>query len=476
MSLNIRQTCLLIHRYTGLVMVFFLIIAGITGALLAFYDELDDVFNHRLAYIDVQQSSQLPIATLHDSVVDTYPKYKFSSLPTSVEPNKSAVFSVDRVRDKQASAQTKAPFQQVYVNTYTGDIIGTRDREQWAWHNTMYKVFWLHRELLLGDIGKLILGIVALVWTLNCFIGFYLTMPRKVKNKNNKFEQRPTKKRSSLLKRWLPAWKIRTKTNTFKLNYDLHHAFGLWLWVILFVIAWSSVGFNLKQVYQPVMQTVVGLESKEDKSSKPKAQPDNKANQKNEINNTLTAITAIDTQFNKEVAFDSAHNKINKANSIAYLSEQATIAAQKEGIEVERLLGLRWIAEDNQWQIRFITNKDIGKKGGASSITVNAENGDVERVNFGYQSASFGSKTDQWLSTLHMGHLSQGQDEHLSHLLYQLFLVLIGLAVTVLSGTGAYLWIKGRQQRIKTAQKLKQKSVEIKPYPQSLGDLDGSVQ
>ncbi|MEO1852128.1 MAG: PepSY domain-containing protein, partial [Psychrobacter sp.] len=60
-------------------------------------------------------------------------------------------------------------------------------------------------------------------------------------------------------------------------------------------------------------------------------------------------------------------------------------------------------------------------------------------------------KVDQWLSTLHMGHVGQGW----SHRLYQAFLAMIGLAVAVLSGTGVYLWWKGRQQRLKALQKLK---------------------
>ena len=320
----------------------------------------------------------------------------------------------------------------------------------------MWKVFWLHRELLLGDIGKLILGVVSLVWTINCFIGFYLTLPRAVK-KNQATRQDTAKKRTSLLKRWLPAWKIRTKTNTFKLNYDLHHAFGLWLWVMLFVIAWSSVGFNLKQVYQPVMQAVVGLEGREGKNNKP-----NRADKSDEQPLTESKLTLN----------ENGADVVHKANSIDYLSTQANIAAQKNGLSVTQLLGIRWVEEDKQWQLRFKTNKDIGKKGGVSSITVNAGDGSVERVNFSYQSASFGSKADQWLSTLHMGHISYGA----GHLLYQMFLALIGLAVAVLSGTGVYLWYKGRQQRLKSAQKCKRQSLElisITPYQQSPDDLDG---
>ena len=271
--LTLRQSCLWIHRYTGLAMAAFLIIAGITGTLLAFHDELDDVFNHKLANIEAQHKPPLPIATLHDAVISAYPQYQFSSMPTSVEPNKSAVFSVDRTRGQAADNAPKAPFQEVYVDPFTSEIIGTRDKEEWAWRNTMYKVFWLHRDLLLGDIGKLVLGIVSLIWTINCFIGFYLTFPRAVSaNKSQQAALRKSsgKPRASFFKRWLPAWKIRRKTNAFKLNYDLHHAFGLWLWLMLFVIAWSSVGFNLKSVYQPVMQAMVGLEGREGKGDKQK--------------------------------------------------------------------------------------------------------------------------------------------------------------------------------------------------------------
>ena len=141
--------------------------------------------------------------------------------------------------------------------------------------------------------------------------------------------------------------------------------------------------------------------------------------------------------------------KVNKDNSIAYLTEQANIAAQNNGVTVKQLLGIRWVAEEGQWQMRFKTDKDIGTHDGASSITVNAVTGKVEKVNFGYQS-SFGNKIDQWISTLHMGHIGNG----VGHLAYQIFLAMLGLAVAVLSATGVYLWYKGRQQRLKVLQKL----------------------
>ena len=444
-ALNMRRICLWIHRYTGLVMAGFLIIAGFTGSLLAFHDELDNVFNHQLAQIERQDAPQLPIATLHDKVVAAYPEYNFSSMPTSLKADKSAVFSVDRVRGQSAKNQPKAPFQEVYINPYNGDILGTRDKDEWAWRNTMWKVFWLHRDLLLGNFGKLLLGVIALLWTINCFIGFYLTLPRTVK-KGHAAHRKTVKKRASVLKRWLPAWKIRRKTNTFKLNYDVHHAFGLWLWLMLFVIAWSSVGFNLKSVYQPVMQAVVGLESREGKEGKESKEVKEREKDKSHRPDKSGAHLLP----NVTPVINATADIVNKTNSIEYVSKQANIAAQKNGVTVQQLLGIRWVAEDNQWQMRFKTDKDIGTHSGASSITVDAATGKVEKVNFGYQS-SFGTKADRWLSTLHMGHISHG----IGHLAYQIFLALIGLAVVVLSGTGVYLWAKGRQQRLKVLQKLR---------------------
>jgi len=436
-AIKLRQYCLWIHRYTGLFMAGFLIMAGITGALLAFHDELDEALNHQLVNVPPQNAPLLPIARLHDNVIQTYPNYSFSSLPVTIAPNKSVVFSVDRSRDKSKSV-AKPLFQEVYVNPYSGKIIGTRDKEAWRVQNVMWKVFWLHRELLLGDVGKLLLGMVALIWTINCFIGFYLTLPRPTKTK---------KKRASVIKRWLPAWKIRTKTNTFKLNYDLHQAFGLWLWVIFLVIAWSSVGFNLKQVYRPVMQAMIGLEEKQRKSDKPQAKA---ANQPKGNSEKPQAMPTDDKDY-----------AVTKANSMTYLSQQAAILAKDHGVVIQKPLGARWDSEEKVWQLRFKTNKDIGQKGGASSITVDAKSGAVIRSHFGDESAA-AEKTDQWLSSLHMGHI--GKDA--GHLAYQLFLALVGIALSVASGAGVYLWNQGRLQR----QALKRRELIKTRYPQSLVD------
>ena len=85
------------------------------------------------------------------------------------------------------------------------------------------------------------MAIVALVWTIDCFIGFYLTLPVSS---------------GAFWRRWKPAWLVKWKAGAYRLNFDLHRAGGLWVWAMLLVFAWSSVMLNLPSVYDWVTGAV----------------------------------------------------------------------------------------------------------------------------------------------------------------------------------------------------------------------------
>lgn len=104
------------------------------------------------------------------------------------------------------------------------------------------------------------------------------------------------------------------------------------------------------------MHTVVGLEGREERQENSR-KPSEKAEQASGAE-TATRVEAV----NNETIDVEAVDVVNKANSIAYLSEQANIAAQSKGMLVREFLGIRWIEDEGQWQLRFKTDKDIGKK------------------------------------------------------------------------------------------------------------------
>ena len=120
-------------------------------------------------------------------------------------------------------------FGYIVLDPYTGKEIarlGEGRFTEGVLPNVMPFVYKLHTSLALGEIGVWILASLAIVWTVDCFIGLYLTLPTTLR----KFASR-----------WGRAWLVKWRSGAFRLNFDLHRAGGLWLWPLLLVFAWSSV-------------------------------------------------------------------------------------------------------------------------------------------------------------------------------------------------------------------------------------------
>ena len=62
-----------------------------------------------------------------------------------------------------------------------------------------------HYKLALGEFGMWLFGIVAVIWTLDCFVGFYLTLPAR--RKISQLDRNDLKYRT-FRSRWAVAWKM----------------------------------------------------------------------------------------------------------------------------------------------------------------------------------------------------------------------------------------------------------------------------
>lgn len=423
--MTFRTASLWFHRYTGLVMAFFLIITSVTGIFLAFHDSLDDWFNRDYLSVKVEPNKpQLPITELYHSVQMHYPEAKFSTLTLEALPDDRAItFRVDRERGKPKD-EMSVDFQTVYINPYTAEIIATRNNDEWAWRNTMTKVLWFHLNLLLGNIGRWVLGIVALLWTINCFIGVYLTLPRAIKSKKN-----GKRRRVSAFKRWLPAWTIRRTKNVFKLSFDAHHALSLWLWLMMFVLAWSSVGFNLQPVYRPVM-AMVFPEPKTDASL-----VDNSKSLSNKRGDT-------EPESNKQNQSDIGSPVLTiTMDHIDMAKKTALRLAETKGVTITEFSNFSVDRKSGKQTLSFKT--DLDRVGRGSSITFNTDSFDAglkPEVNWGFERSTKDS-VSLWLVYLHRGFVWGTP--------YKLFLATVGLATAIVSGTGVYLWWRGRKARLK---------------------------
>ncbi|WP_426991989.1 PepSY-associated TM helix domain-containing protein [Methylomonas sp. CM2] len=176
--MKIRPFWVLVHRYAGLAMTAFLIVVGLTGSLLAFYEELDGLISPHL-YAEPAGRQTLPIPQLLDSAEHALgSRARVASLwlsPRHVD------IGVSPNNDAQTGQPLALDFDQVILDPYTGAELG---RRHWGSitegiNNLMPFIYKLHYNLALDDIGAWTLGITALVWTLDCFVGFYLTLPAK---------------------------------------------------------------------------------------------------------------------------------------------------------------------------------------------------------------------------------------------------------------------------------------------------------
>ena len=173
----IRRYLLWMHRWVGLLMAGFLVIVGLTGSLLAFKTELEHTVNPQFFAMPRPGVPPLDLAVLADKAAATVPLGKVSSVSLDGPDQVSVEFS------PRMNPATGRPydlgFTQLFLDPWTGQELGRRrygDLSQGR-VNLLPFIYQLHYELALGMPGVWVLGIVAVGWTLDCFVGFYLTLP-----------------------------------------------------------------------------------------------------------------------------------------------------------------------------------------------------------------------------------------------------------------------------------------------------------
>lgn len=400
-----RPFIVLLHRYFGLALAFFLLITGLTGALLAWNDELDALINPQLFVVSPPRPDARPMDSfaLRERVQTDHRDAYAAIAPLHLEPGRSQIYPVYRLPDK-TNGLSEITLVQVFVDPYTGKILGERtwgDISQ-GLKNLMPFIYRLHYSLALGSAGTYLLGIVALLWTLDCFGGAYLSFPAWRKSTGGQ----------SWLARWWPSWLVRWHDGRYKRYFDLHRAGGLWLWAMLLVFAWSSVSFNLHEVYEPVMKAVLVHQPEDVSETRPQS-----------------------LKFARKLDWNTAHER-----GRSLMAEAA--ASQGFNILEEDLL-----MHDPRYGIyRYYvrSNRDIRNKGGSTGLSFDADSGKLTSLWLPTGAAS-GDTFTTWISSLHMARVWG--------LPFQIFVCVMGLVVAMLSVTGVYVWWRKREGRRKSARK-----------------------
>ncbi|WP_288408446.1 PepSY-associated TM helix domain-containing protein [uncultured Herbaspirillum sp.] len=246
-----RALLVLLHRWFGLTVAVFLFIAGVTGALISWDHELDAWLNPQLFHAhsaDHPEAGQpMPGLELAQRVEAAEPKLRVTYVLTQAEPGHTISMMVEPRIDAATGKLPVLDYNQIAVDPVTGEIQG---RRMWgaislSRENLLPFLYKLHYTMQLPAVGGIetgvwLMGIIGIVWTLDCFIALYLSFPN--------------------WRSWRKSLVLRWREGGHKLNFDLHRSGGVWIWGLLLVLAVTSVSMNLEhQVMRPLLQSVSTL-------------------------------------------------------------------------------------------------------------------------------------------------------------------------------------------------------------------------
>jgi len=403
-----------LHRWTGLLMTVFLIVVGLTGTLLAFRTKIDRALNPQLYGSSQIGQPPLDLATLAEKAELLVPQARPGFFAID---NDQANISL-RFRTNPATGQPyQSDFDHLILDPYTGRELG-RCCAHPNWRiNFISFIYKLHTSMAMGSVGAWTLGIVALVWTLDCFVGFYLTLPRGS---------------GGFWQRWKYAWQVKWWANAFRINFDLHRAGGLWFWPLLFVFAWSSVMLSLRPVYERVTAAVFDYQS------------DDAA---------LATYALPQPLWNPKLTWRDAQTIGERL-----VADMAT----EHHFTVTRPYGLAYIPEFGVYTYDVRGSNDIRGHGWDTGVWVDGNTGVLRQV-FLPSGQHAGNTISTWLWGLHYGDIRD-------FLPYRILVALFGLILTMLSITGVYIWWKKRAVQRRAAEQR-----NWRPGTSSQGELRKAV-
>lgn len=244
---TLRHWMTKLHRWSGLAMLFFLFVAGVTGAILAFRWEIDRALNPELFTVVPQQRALAQkdlVARIEQARPDTLVSTVI--LPTT-KTDVAVVYLKSRMEAQVAHVhvvgmKATLDLNQLLVDPYTGRILAERSTSKLILSraNFIPDMVRLHYTLFLDEFGAWLMGVAALVWLLSTLVGVWLAWPAAWRS----------------LRGWRPVLSVRWRRGAYKLNYDLHRSTSLVTLPILLAVAFTSVYLNLPVMIKPLVKAV----------------------------------------------------------------------------------------------------------------------------------------------------------------------------------------------------------------------------
>jgi len=417
-AISVRQVLVKLHRYVGLTLALFLIVIAATGSIITFYSELERAVDSKLRVVEPRKPAWTlqDLLAIRERLQAQDPRSHLSSLQFPQRPDESLFSRVEGAIDPATGGPFELDYTEVFANPYTGERLGERLFGHFSLQpkDLIAQIYFLHYALVLPEmLGALFVGVLSLIWTLDCFVGFYLTLPPG----GGGARSAAAVGRKSFLSRWKTAWKIKRRAGANRLVYDLHRATSLWLWLILLVFAWTGFALNLPGPYARVMSSITDYEHYQEVSHRaPLATP----------------LVRPPLDWYKALQLGQR-----------YLAEQAQI----QGFSIERPAALDYRRDLGVYFYLAHTSRDL-KDGGrrtetdspatAATIAIDARDGRFLGIQVPTGQRA-GNTFSSWIVALHIASVFG--------LPWKIAVCLIGILLVVITVTGVLIWWRKRGSR-----------------------------
>ncbi len=230
-----RKVFLQIHRTIGLFAGAVFVLVGLSGAVLAFRENIDELLNASIMRVDApaQASYRSPDEILGAALAAMPADGKAERLTMPRQPGSAAAISYMVETD-----DLETDVYQMFVDPYTAKVTGQRlYQHRGSIFSQPFIPFLMtfHWTLLLGVNNAYILGSLAIIVFISILVGLYLWFP--------------------LNGDWRLGLKIKWGASAERLAYDVHRSVGIYCAAILLVMLFTGVAM----IFKPATQSMMSL-------------------------------------------------------------------------------------------------------------------------------------------------------------------------------------------------------------------------
>lgn len=244
-----------LHTWLSIPVGIIITIACLTGAILVFQDEIQEIAHPERYFVKNKDSAPIPLERLIPLV------------NTQLDDNSVANVQVSHDSERTYRMGLSKGFRETaFVNQYTGEVTGIYKFRE----SPFYTMMTLHRWLMDGSRtwGKYTVGISTLLFVFILISGFIVWMPKRL-NKSR--------------------FKIQYRKGTKRLLYDLHNVLGAYACLVLIICSLTGMVWSFDWYRNGVFK-LFGAGTQDQERGK-RGQSDNKKDKK-ELN-TISWQTVV---------------------------------------------------------------------------------------------------------------------------------------------------------------------------------------